>query len=61
MEVVAPKKNGVDYFAHVSAWSVTSPDGVTHEVINLKKWCRENDLNYYTIIGSKKGWSCIKR
>lgn len=42
-------------------WSVTSPDGNTQIITNLRKFCKDNQLDQGNLSrGSHKGWKCIK-
>jgi hypothetical protein len=50
-----------------SAWVVTSPNGVSMNIVNLTKFCRENNLDQGNmvkvskgIIKKHKGWTCYK-
>lgn len=54
--------------ANAQHWIVTSPDGFSMEVINLKKFCREHGLHASHMGGVAsgkykqcKGWKCSKR
>ena len=42
-------------------WSITSPDGNTIIINNLRKFCRENGLDQGNMSANRcKGWKCIK-
>jgi hypothetical protein len=41
-------------------WKVIYPCGKIIEVIGLRKWCNDNNLNYYRIYHQKDGFSLIK-
>ena len=44
-----------------SEWLVTSPLGKTSKIKNLRKFCRENNLDQGNLSrGSHKGWKCVK-
>ena len=49
------------------AWLVTNPQGQSFNIINLRKFCRENNLNQGNmvkvstgILKQHKGWKCVK-
>lgn len=49
------------------AWVVTKPDGVTMNIVNLRKFCIENGLDQGNmvkvskgILKQHKGWTCFK-
>lgn len=41
-------------------WTVTTPEGIVHQVNALRAWCRENNVNFYEVYESRKGWTSIK-
>jgi hypothetical protein len=42
-------------------WQLTNPDGVTFEIINLRKYCIENKLDQGNMSRNLvRGWSCKK-
>lgn len=42
-------------------WTITSPTGDIQKIINLKEFCRENNLDQGNLSrGSYKGWKCSK-
>ena len=44
-----------------SAWLVTDPKGKTMNIVNLRKFCRENNLDQGNMSrGKYKGWKCVK-
>jgi hypothetical protein len=50
-----------------SSWVVTSPDGISTNIINLTKFCRDNKLDQGNmvkvskgILKQHKGWTCLK-
>lgn len=50
--------------ANAKKFKFNSPDGVNHEIYNLRKFCRDNDLNYQNMsnVANKrrahhKGWT----
>jgi hypothetical protein len=43
------------------AWLITSPEGITINIVNLRKFCRENNLDQGNLSrGKHKGWKCLK-
>ena len=43
------------------AWLITSPEGIVMNIVNLRKFCRENNLDQGNMSrGKHKGWKCIK-
>lgn len=44
-----------------SAWIVISPSGQSSNIVNLSKFCRENNLDQGNMSrGKHKGWTCYK-
>lgn len=41
-------------------WKVQTPEGETLTVKDLKGWCAERDLSYFTVWGCKDGWDVQK-
>jgi len=43
-----------------SEWIVTDPEGTVHEVKNLRKFCRDNNLPFQSVYRGFKGWNSEK-
>lgn len=41
-------------------WTITTPEGIVHQVKALRAWCRANNVNFYDVYHSKRGWTSIK-
>lgn len=42
-------------------WQVTSPEGVVTTIINLRQFCKDNNLDQGNMSrGKHKGWKCVK-
>jgi|AntAceMinimDraft_5_1070358.scaffolds.fasta_scaffold09245_3 hypothetical protein len=39
-------------------FKITSPAHEELIVINLTRWCKENNINYFTVYNQLKGWKC---
>ena len=42
------------------SWEVIGPDGTTYFIKGLRKWCRDNNIDYYMIYNNRRGWSSVK-
>jgi hypothetical protein len=44
-----------------TAWVVTTPEGKTMNIVNLRDFCRKNNLDQGNMSrGKHKGWKCVK-
>jgi hypothetical protein len=44
-----------------SAWLITSPEGGIMNIVNLREFCRKNNLDQGNMSrGKHKGWKCVK-
>jgi hypothetical protein len=48
-------------------WTLTDPNGIIHNITNLRQFCRENKLDQGNmvkvsqgILKQSKGWTCVK-
>ena len=44
-----------------AAWLITTPEGITMNIVNLREFCRKNNLDQGNMSrGKHKGWKCVK-
>jgi hypothetical protein len=41
-------------------WNITKPDGETVVIADLKQWCADNDLSYFTVWGNRDGYKAVR-